>query len=498
MSNYKTALIAAVIVFLGVLVMGSLSPSGAQVVVDCNNGDVLQDAIDAAPTNETILVTGTCNENIRINSPKQKLTIDGQGAARIVAANDNLSTVSIFGTGITVQNFRVIRGGSTGIRISEDAAEILIKNNTIRKASGQGIRVEEISTATIIGNRVRRNGGNGISILEASAVEIGANCTEDDLNIIARNGQSGIALSSNAQATIIGNIIRNNDANGIFVSDGSMADTASNVITGNGGDGIDVSLGSSVRMGRRNEPASCENNPNSTNSNNLNAGIGIECQSLSTVVGVLGSLNGADGATDLNDDNSDCPNCCFASVDLEPTPPANEPPEAAFTFETDNLTANFTDQSTDSDGSIVAWLWDFGDGSGSTSTAQNPSYTYAAAGTYTVTLTVTDDQDAVSEPAEKSVTVTGFESICDDNVDNDGDELIDCDDPDCADDSACDEGGFLDQIIDQICSLGNCATDPDLKEECISSTQTCLEEAVGVIESNQCWGDALFLCTGIQ
>jgi len=146
----------------------------------------------------------------------------------------------------------------------------------------------------------------------------------------------------------------------------------------------------------------------------------------------------------------------------------------------------------------VAWSWNFDDGSGSTSTAQNPSYTYAAADTYTVTLTVTDNQDAVSEPAEKSVTVTGFESICDDNVDNDGDELIDCDDPDCADDSACDEGGVLDQIIDQICSLGNCATDPDLKEECISSTQTCLEEAVGVIESNQCWGDALFLCTGIQ
>jgi parallel beta-helix repeat protein len=497
MSNYKTALIAAVMGLLGVLVMGSLSPSVAQVVVDCNNGDVLQDAIDAAPTNETILVTGTCNENIRINSPKQKLTIDGQGAARIVAANDNLSTVSIFGRGITIQNFRVIRGGSTGIRISE-AAKAIINNNTIRKASGQGIRVEDNSVATILGNRVRRNGANGISILEASAVEIGANCTEDDLNIIARNGQSGIALSSKAQATIIGNIIRNNAANGIFVSDGSMADTASNVITGNGGDGIDVSLGSSVRMGRRNEPDSCENRPNSTNLNNLNAGIGIECQSLSTVDGVLGSLDGADGATDLNDDNSDCPNCCFASVDLDPTPPANEPPEAAFTFETDNLTANFTDQSTDSDGSIVAWLWDFGDGSGSTSTEQNPSYTYAAAGTYPVTLTVEDDQGAASEPADDSVAVVAVESDCDDDVDNDGDELIDCDDPDCAETDACSDGGILGQILDQICSLGNCATDPHLKEECISSTKTCLEEAVGLIERNLCWGDAFFLCTGIQ
>jgi hypothetical protein len=44
------------------------------------------------------------------------------------------------------------------------------------------------------------------------------------------------------------------------------------------------------------------------NPNNLNAGIGIDCQNLSTVDGVLGSLNGANGAADLKDDNSDCPN----------------------------------------------------------------------------------------------------------------------------------------------------------------------------------------------
>jgi hypothetical protein len=92
------------------------------------------------------------------------------------------------------------------------------------------------------------------------------------------------------------------------------------------------------------------------------------------------------------------------------------------------------------------------------------------------------------------VTVTGFESICDDSEDNDDDGLTDCDDPDCAETDACSDGG----ILDQICSLGKCATDPDLKEECISSTRTCLEEAVGVIERNQCWGDAFFLCTGIE
>ncbi|RMH87867.1 MAG: PKD domain-containing protein [Calditrichaeota bacterium] len=48
--------------------------------------------------------------------------------------------------------------------------------------------------------------------------------------------------------------------------------------------------------------------------------------------------------------------------------------------------------SNDPDGSIVSYLWDFGDGN--TSTQANPTHTYATAQTYTVTLTVTDDGGA--------------------------------------------------------------------------------------------------------
>ncbi len=41
---------------------------------------------------------------------------------------------------------------------------------------------------------------------------------------------------------------------------------------------------------------------------------------------------------------------------------ANVPPTPNFTFTTSGLTASFTDTSTDSDGSIVARSWSFGDG----------------------------------------------------------------------------------------------------------------------------------------
>lgn len=81
----------------------------------------------------------------------------------------------------------------------------------------------------------------------------------------------------------------------------------------------------------------------------------------------------------------------------------NQPPVANFTAAPSGLTVNFTDTSTDSDGTIVSRSWEFGDGT--TSTQTNPSKTYAAAGTYSVKLTVTDNGGA-SASKTMSVTVT--------------------------------------------------------------------------------------------
>ncbi|MCG6900791.1 MAG: S8 family serine peptidase [Gammaproteobacteria bacterium] len=69
----------------------------------------------------------------------------------------------------------------------------------------------------------------------------------------------------------------------------------------------------------------------------------------------------------------------------------NQLPIAGFTFLANALEVSFSDQSSDPDGSISTWHWDFGDGS--SSNAQNPTHTYAA-GSYAVTLTVTDDGGA--------------------------------------------------------------------------------------------------------
>jgi len=86
--------------------------------------------------------------------------------------------------------------------------------------------------------------------------------------------------------------------------------------------------------------------------------------------------------------------------------PQNTPPSAAFTYSpasptTDN-TIQFTDQSTDNDGTIVSWYWNFGDGT--TSTLKNQTRKYSNPSTYAVVLTVTDNGGA-SDAENKLITV---------------------------------------------------------------------------------------------
>ena len=87
----------------------------------------------------------------------------------------------------------------------------------------------------------------------------------------------------------------------------------------------------------------------------------------------------------------------------EPPAPSNIPPTADYSFVRSKLKVTFSNGSTDSDGTVVSWIWDFGDGK--TSTVRNPRHRYSRNGTYTITLTVTDDGGAV-DSTWKTITVS--------------------------------------------------------------------------------------------
>jgi len=143
-----------------------------------------------------------------------------------------------------------------------------------------------------------------------------------------------------------------------------------------------------------------------------------------------------------------------AAITALPTP-GNTTPVASFSYACNGSICQFSDLSSDPDAGdgITAWAWNFGDGA--MSDVQNPSHTYASQGNYTVSLEVTDANSAtgavtasfrIKKRGSTSGTVGGTDGggdtggtleaergkkKCADGLDNDGDGLVDTDDPDC-------------------------------------------------------------------
>ncbi len=102
-------------------------------------------------------------------------------------------------------------------------------------------------------------------------------------------------------------------------------------------------------------------------------------------------------------------------------PPANVAPNAVIVNTCNELDCTFDGStSIDPDGSIDAYLWNFGDGT--TSTQASPTHTYGADGTYTVSLKVTDNRQGTNTVTKQVIVkanvkpVASFTSSCTDLV----------------------------------------------------------------------------------
>jgi nitrous oxidase accessory protein NosD len=276
----------------------------ATLTVDCNAGEKIQQKIVSAKPGDTVLVSGTCSENVAVPSEALRITLDGQGKAVIQAPGTTADAIFIRGKDITVKGF-MLTGGRDGIHLSGAAAgaSAVIDGNVIQRTGRYGIHLDSGSVGRIANNRIENVANAGIDITENSYARIGfliPSAPKPGPNTIRNSGGHGIAVSRTSGAWIANNTIANNKGGGVFVNRSSQADVVSNTISGNGGDGITASHNSGVNL--RSEGTLLPQAPNQTDPTAKNAGFGVKCSIGGYAEGPLETLTGTLGAKEF--DNS--------------------------------------------------------------------------------------------------------------------------------------------------------------------------------------------------
>lgn len=301
-------------VLTGVAAQSSAAdPAAGWAYVDCDkeHPGALQRAIDRARSGQTVVVRGTCHENVSIPVGKDAITLEGVGDATIDGLDAATNTIQVRGPrGVTIRGL-TITGGRAGIDISRGASAV-IDGNTIENTGRNGITLGSFATANIVNNTIQNNPSQGILVTGNAFGFIGFATADDTVaspNIIRNNGVHGISVTLSSSARIAGNTITDNVRNGVHVERGSHANVSDNAIDANGQNGIFVTENSGVNLGS-DTGSGLFDAPNRTTVNN---GLrGIVCRVGGYANGRRGTLNGVGGAKDFG-------TSCVDSLDVPDT-----------------------------------------------------------------------------------------------------------------------------------------------------------------------------------
>ena len=276
------------------------APNQGWATVDCDKepAGALQRAIDRATPGGTILIAGTCHENVSVPPGKDRLTIDGSGSGAIDGPDAAVNVLQIRGPRAVTVRGLTIRGGRAGIDISRGATAV-IESNVIDGTGRNGITLGAFASANIFNNTIQNNASAGILVTGNAFGFIGFASADDAVaspNVIRRNGTHGISLTLSSSARIAGNTISDNVRHGINVERASQATISDNLLDANGQHGIFVTENSVANLGS-DTGAALFDAPNRTTVNNVLRG--IACRVGGAANGRRGTLNGNAGAKDF-------------------------------------------------------------------------------------------------------------------------------------------------------------------------------------------------------
>jgi len=264
------------------------------IFVNCSSAS-LQTALLSALAGDTVSVSGTCDENVRVPNDMGTVFLDGGGTAVINGVDPSRPAIETRAKALLIQGF-TITGGSSGIEVQRES-KALINNNVIENTGGSGVVVSQLGFAALTNNTIQGNAEDGIVVANRAAARIGFNNDTETVaspNTIRGNGGNGVTVTGSSSARVVGNVINTNGRYGVRVTSLSQADTAGNMIDNNGGAGIFVGQKSVVNLGES-TGNSIFDLPNSTSGNNI--GVGVECAGGGIAAGRLGTLTGDLGLT---------------------------------------------------------------------------------------------------------------------------------------------------------------------------------------------------------
>jgi len=273
--------------------------------VDCDRGETVTRILGSVDPGDTIVINGTCNENLLFSSPTGRydgVTLDGQGAATLSGPDSTLNVIEVTGVSRFTIRGLTITGGHDGLSINT-GNNIAIDNVVVENTGRHGIHFQRGTTmAFVVNSTIQNNPQNGIVINENSYVRvgftdgIGASEGETGPCVIQGNGGYGIRIQRASSARIYTNTISNNASNGVNIESASYAEVATNVISDNGKNGVAVTENSTLHLGN---PAGNKNEDRPNTSTAPNVGFGLSASWGAYVVGRMGSLMGSGGASNF-------------------------------------------------------------------------------------------------------------------------------------------------------------------------------------------------------
>jgi sugar lactone lactonase YvrE len=313
------------------------------------------------------------------------VTADGGFLYATNSGDNSISgyTVAADGSLTALPGFPIPAGATPlGIASTPDAGNLYVTNSGDSTVSGYDIAADGTLTELPDSPFAVDPDPRGISItpdgrflytVSNSADTLWAFAIEPDGDLALVSGSPWITGTGGATGTAI-----SPDGKNLFISGGTVSGMVDSTAISSDG-----TIGPHKLAFTGQEPNAVVAHPNGTN---VYAVADVPNQLFSYSYGTSGILSplGAPGAL---------PNGDQVLQGAVVTP--NQPPVAAFSLGTTpaDVVATFNANATkDPDGSVVSYVWDFGDGKTATTAIPTVTHKYAVNGTYDVKLTVTDDE----------------------------------------------------------------------------------------------------------